>query len=43
MTRADVAAVVAAVLADDATVGRQWVLVGGTTPIPEAIRAALAD
>ena len=43
VTRADVAAVVAAVLADDATVGRQWVLVGGTTPIPEAIRAALAD
>ncbi len=43
VTRADVAAVVAAVLADDATVGRQWVLVGGTTPIPEAIREALAD
>ena len=43
VTRADVAAVVAAVLADDATVGRQWVLVGGTTPIPEAIRDALAD
>jgi len=43
VTRADVAAVVAAVLADDATVGRQWVLVGGSTPIPEAIRAALAD
>ncbi len=43
VTRADVAAVVAAVLADDETVGRQWVLVGGTTPIPEAIREALTD
>ena len=39
--RADVAAVVAAVLDDEATVGRQWALVGGTTPIAEAIRGAL--
>jgi uncharacterized protein YbjT (DUF2867 family) len=39
--RADVAAVVAAVLDDEATVGRQWVLVGGETPIAEAIRGAL--
>ena len=42
VTRADVAAVVAAVLDDNATVGRQWVLVGGETPIAEAIRAASA-
>ena len=35
--RADVAAVLAAVLDDDATVGHQWVLVGGSTPVPEAI------
>ena len=41
--RADVAATVAAVLDDGTSVGRQWVLVGGTTPIPEAIRDALAD
>ncbi|MBE1874516.1 NAD(P)H-binding protein [Myceligenerans pegani] len=43
VTRADVAAVLAAVLDEDATIGRQWNLVGGDTPIPEAItRAATA-
>lgn len=39
VTRADVAAVIAAVLDHDTTVGRQWELVGGDTPIPDAIRA----
>lgn len=38
--RADVAAVIAAALADDASVGHQWEVVGGDTPIDEAIRAA---
>ncbi|HTW14143.1 MAG TPA: SDR family oxidoreductase [Nocardioides sp.] len=42
VTRADVAAVVAAVLDHDTAVGRQWELVGGDTPVPDAIRA-LAD
>jgi len=42
VTRADVAAVVAAVLDHDTTIGRQWELVGGDTPVPDAIRA-LAD
>jgi len=41
VTRADVAAVVAAVLDDDATVGRQWVLVEGDHRVADAIRAAL--
>jgi len=40
--RADVAAVLAAVLDDDATVGHQWVLVGGSTQVPEAIGRAVA-
>jgi uncharacterized protein YbjT (DUF2867 family) len=40
VTRADVAAVVAAVIDDDRTVGRQWNLVGGAVPIDEAISAA---
>ncbi|MEQ6903729.1 NAD(P)H-binding protein [Nocardioides sp. YIM 152588] len=39
--RADVAAVLAAVLAEPGTAGRQWDLVGGSTPIKEAIDAAL--
>lgn len=39
VTRADVAAVLAAVLDDPGTIGAQWNLVGGDTPIPEAIRA----
>jgi len=38
--RADVAAVVAAVLADPASVGHQWELVGGDTPIADALAAA---
>ena len=38
--RADVAAVVAAVLDDDRTIGQQWNLVGGAVPIDEAISAA---
>jgi uncharacterized protein YbjT (DUF2867 family) len=41
VTRADVAAVVAAVLDLDESIGRQWNLVGGSTPVPEAIRNAL--
>jgi uncharacterized protein YbjT (DUF2867 family) len=38
--RADVAAVIAAVVGDDRTAGRQWDLVGGDTPVVEAIRAS---
>jgi len=38
--RADVAAVVAAVLHDDSTVGRQWELVSGDVPIAEALTRA---
>jgi uncharacterized protein YbjT (DUF2867 family) len=37
--RADVAAVLAAVIDQDATVGRQWNLVSGDTPVAEAVRA----
>jgi uncharacterized protein YbjT (DUF2867 family) len=37
VTRADVAAVVAAVLDADHTIGRQFVLVGGDTPVEEAV------
>lgn len=43
VTRADVAAVVAAVVDDDRTIGRQWDLVGGDAPIEEAIRAAVTS
>ena len=39
MTRADVAAVVAAVLDADGTVGKQWNLVNGDTPVADAVRA----
>ena len=39
--RADVAAVVAALIDDERTVGRQWNLVGGAVPIPDAIDAAV--
>ena len=39
--RADVAAVVAAVLDDEATHGRQWNLVGGQVPVEDAVAAAL--
>jgi len=38
--RADVAAVVAACLDEDATVGKQWELVSGQTPVLAAIRDA---
>lgn len=41
VTRADVAAVVAAVLDDDRTIGNQWEVVGGDTPIADAIAAAV--
>ena len=37
MTRADVAAVLAAVLDAPDTIGRQWDLVNGDLPIEEAI------
>ncbi|GGR50665.1 uncharacterized protein YbjT (DUF2867 family) [Nocardioides luteus] len=39
--RADVAAVVAAVIDDDATIGKQWELVQGEASIEEAIAAVL--
>jgi uncharacterized protein YbjT (DUF2867 family) len=38
--RADVAAVIAVALDDDAAVGHQWELVGGDTPVTDAVRAA---
>jgi uncharacterized protein YbjT (DUF2867 family) len=38
--REDVAATVAAVLDDGASVGRQWNLVGGDVPVADAVRAA---
>jgi uncharacterized protein YbjT (DUF2867 family) len=41
VTRADVAAVLAAVLDDDTTAGHQWNLVNGDTPIPQAITQAV--
>lgn len=37
--RADVAAVIAAVLADDTSIGRQFTVVGGDTPIAAAVAA----
>lgn len=40
--RADVAAVIAAVLGDDRTIGATWALVGGDTPIADAIDQAAA-
>jgi uncharacterized protein YbjT (DUF2867 family) len=40
--RADVAALLAAVLDEPATIGRQWEAVGGTTPITEAISVAVS-
>ncbi|GAA2012297.1 SDR family oxidoreductase [Nocardioides kribbensis] len=39
--RADVAAVVAACLVDDRTIGKQWELVGGSTPVAAAIEQAV--
>lgn len=41
VTRADVAAVLRAVLEDDRTIGKQWSVVGGTTPVAQAVDAAL--
>jgi uncharacterized protein YbjT (DUF2867 family) len=38
VTRADVAAVLAAVLDAPGTIGKQWVLVNGDTPIEEALK-----
>ncbi|WP_139983392.1 SDR family oxidoreductase [Nocardioides litoris] len=38
VTRADVAAVVAAVIGESDTVGQQWDLVGGDVPVAEAVR-----
>ncbi|AWB93530.1 SDR family oxidoreductase [Aeromicrobium chenweiae] len=38
--RADVAALIATVLPDRSTYGKQWEVIGGPTPIPEAIAAA---
>jgi uncharacterized protein YbjT (DUF2867 family) len=43
VTRADVAAVVAEVVDQDATVGRQWTLVGGESTVADAVRRAAAD
>ncbi|QIK68123.1 SDR family oxidoreductase [Nocardioides sp. HDW12B] len=40
VTRADVAAVVAAVIDDPSSIGRQWNLVGGDTPVADAVSAA---
>ena len=42
VTRADVAAVVAAVIDADTTVGHQWNLVGGDVPVADAVTAASA-
>jgi uncharacterized protein YbjT (DUF2867 family) len=42
VTRADVAAVVAAVLDVEGTIGAQWNLVGGETPVAEAVTSAAA-
>ncbi len=40
--RADVAAVIVAVLDEPATINRQWELVSGDTPIDDAIAGAVA-
>jgi uncharacterized protein YbjT (DUF2867 family) len=42
VTRADVAAVLAAVLDTPESAGCQWDLVGGTTPVADAVAAALS-
>jgi uncharacterized protein YbjT (DUF2867 family) len=42
IARADVAAIIAAVLDDATTHGKQWEVVGGSTPIADAIRSASA-
>ncbi len=38
VTRADVAAVLAAVLDEPGTVGQQWNLVNGDVPVADAVR-----
>jgi uncharacterized protein YbjT (DUF2867 family) len=43
VTRGDVAAVVASVLDDDRTIGRQWNLVGGLLPVEDALTSAVAS
>lgn len=43
VTRADVAAVVVVVLANDRTVGRQWELVNGDVPLHQAVALAAGD
>ena len=40
VTRADVAGTIAALVDDTSTARRQWNLVGGDTPVAEAVRAA---
>lgn len=40
--RGDVAAVIAAAIDEPATIGQQWEVVGGSTPIAEAIGGAVA-
>jgi uncharacterized protein YbjT (DUF2867 family) len=40
--RQDVAAVIAAVLDEDATIGQQWNLVGGDVPVAEAVRQSVS-
>ena len=42
VTRADVAAVLAAVLEDDASIGHQWNLVNGDVPVAEALHSSSA-
>lgn len=43
VTRADVAAVVATILGEDATVGAQWNVVGGRVPVTRAVAAAVRN
>jgi hypothetical protein len=38
VTRADVAAVLAALVDEPTTVGKQWNLVNGDTPVADAVR-----
>jgi len=40
VTRSDVAAVLAVCLDEDSTIGKQWELVGGDTPIADAVTSA---
>ncbi len=42
VSRADVAKVLAACLGDDRTIGQQWTLVGGSTPVDDAITALVS-